>query len=67
MSIYEMVVTYLTAMFGRFRDDEDGGGAAEYIVIVGISVLAAAVIGGIIWTKLRNGANDVDVPTPAAP
>jgi len=32
MSDYEMVVSYLTAMFGRFRTDEDGGGMAEYIV-----------------------------------
>jgi Flp pilus assembly pilin Flp len=67
MSDYEMVVSYLTAMFGRFRTDEDGGGMAEYIVITGIALVAAVVVGGILWSKLKGGAEQVNVPSPAAP
>lgn len=67
MSQYEVVFSYLTALFGRFRDDEDGAGAAEYIVLTGVALVAAAVVAGILWAKLKGGAENVNVPSPAAP
>lgn len=67
MSEYEMLFTYLSAMFGRFRDDDDGAIAAEYIVLVGLAIVAAVVVGGVLWSKLKTGANNTDVPSPAAP
>jgi len=67
MSEYEMLFTYLSAMFGRFRDDEDGAIAGEYIVLVALALVAAAVVGGVLWSKLKTGANDTTVPAPQAP
>jgi Flp pilus assembly pilin Flp len=67
MSEYEMLFTYMSAMLGRFRDDDDGAIAAEYIVLVGLAIVAAVVVGGILWSKLKTGANNTDVPAPAAP
>ena len=66
MSEYEMLFTYLSAVFGRFRDDEDGF-AGEYIVLVGVALVAAVVVGGILWAKLKSGAESTNVPSPAAP
>ena len=57
----------LNDAFGRFRDDEDGAIAAEYIVLVGLAIVAAVVVGGVLWSKLKTGANDTTVPSPAAP
>jgi Flp pilus assembly pilin Flp len=67
MSDYEMITIYLHALFGRFRDDEGGAIAGEYIVMVGVGLVAAAAIAVVLWTKLRNGADNVEVPAPAAP
>ena len=66
MSEHEMLFTYLSAMVRRFRDDEDGF-AGEYIVLVGVALVAAVVVGGILWAKLKSGADNVNVPSPAAP
>lgn len=66
MTEYQIFFTYLSGMFGRFRDDERGD-MAQTLVITGVSLVAAAVVVAILWSKLKNGANDVTVPSPAAP
>ena len=66
MSQQQLLVTYLTALVGRFRDD-DRGDMAQTIVITGISLVAAAAVALLLWSKLKSGANNVEVPAPAAP
>ena len=66
MTQYQMIVGYLTALTGRFRDDERGQ-TAEWIVLVGFALVATAVVAGILWSKLKEGAGGVDVPAPQAP
>ena len=66
MSQQELLVTYLTALVGRFRDD-DRGDMAQTIVITGVSLVAAAAVALLLWSKLKSGANNVEVPAPAAP
>jgi len=70
MSTYELTRTYLEVLFGplmeRVRRDERGL-TAETIVLIAISLLGAAVVGGILWSKLKGGAEQVQVPAPAAP
>jgi hypothetical protein len=66
MSQHELFVTYFTALFGRFRDDERGD-MAQTIVITGVSLVAAAAVALLLWSKLKSGANNVEVPAPAAP
>ena len=66
MSQHELLVGYLTALFGRFRDDERGD-MAQTIVITGVSLVAAAAVALILWAKLKGGASDVEVPSPQAP
>ena len=39
MTQYEMIVGYLTALAGRFRDDERGIGVAETIVLTGFALV----------------------------
>ena len=67
MSDSEMVVTYLTALIGRFRRDDEGAIAAEYIVITGVALVAVATVALVLWAKLKGGAEDVVVPSPQAP
>ena len=67
MSDYQVLVTYLTALFGRLRHDERGSATAQEIVIIGAAILGAVAIAAILWAKLRGGAESVDVPAPAGP
>jgi hypothetical protein len=70
MSEYQMLRTYLEVLFGdvigRARRDERGA-TAEVIVLMGAGLLGAAAVAVILWGKLRSGAQDVNVPAPAAP
>lgn len=70
MSTVEMWQVYVTALFGelpaRARDDERGD-VAQTVVLVGVALVMAAAIAAIIWGKLRDGANDIEVPAPGAP
>ena len=66
MTTYDLYFTYLTALFGRFRDD-DRGQSAEWVVITGVAIVAAVVVAGIIWAKVKSGADNVTVPSPQAP
>ena len=45
----------------------DAGMTTETIVIMGVSLLGAAVISTILWAKLKGGANAVIVPPATAP
>ena len=67
MNQYEIIIGYLAALTGRFRDDERGLGVAETIVLTGFALLGAATIAVILWGKLKGGAGGVDVPAPQAP
>jgi hypothetical protein len=67
MSEYKVLVTYLSALLGRFRDDERGSTISQEIVVIGAALIGAFVIAGILWAKLKSGASDVNVPAPAAP
>jgi hypothetical protein len=67
MSEFQIVYTYLSALVGRFRDDERGSATAQDLVMLGVALVAAAVVAGVLWAKLKGGAEHVDVPTPAAP
>jgi hypothetical protein len=51
----------------RSLSDDRGATIGEYIVITLASLTGAAVVGGIIWLALRNGAETVVVESPAAP
>jgi hypothetical protein len=70
MSEYLMLRTYLEVVLGnvveRGRRDERGV-TAEAIVIMAASLVGALVVAGILWAKLKGGAENVNVPTPAAP
>jgi Holliday junction resolvasome RuvABC ATP-dependent DNA helicase subunit len=61
--------TLITAFVGRFVDlaDDERGQTVDHIVWTGIALLGAAVVAAIIWNKLKSGANDIQVPAPAAP
>ena len=70
MSEYQMLRTYLEMMFGNVihravRDER--GVTAETIVIMGASLLGAAAVAVVLWGKLKGGAENVNVPAPAAP
>ena len=52
---------------GRDRRRDDAGMTTETIVIMGVSLLGAAVISTILWAKLKGGANNVIVPPATAP
>jgi hypothetical protein len=67
MNQYEIIIGYLAALTGRFRDDERGLGVAETIVLTGFALVATAAIAIVLWTKLKGGANDINVPSPQAP
>jgi len=70
MNEYLLLRTYLEVVFGdvidRARRDERGV-TAEQIVIMAASLVGALAVAGILWSKLKGGAEGVNVPTPAAP
>jgi hypothetical protein len=70
MSNYHLLRSYLEVIFGqvvdRARTDERGV-TAEAIVIMGAALLGAAAVTVILWSKLKGGAEGVEVPAPAAP
>lgn len=51
----------------RSLSDDRGATIGEYIVITLASLTGAAVVGGIIWVALKNGAETVNVEAPPAP
>jgi hypothetical protein len=69
--IFNTYRALISVIIGRFvdltHDDEGGGSTAETIVWTGIAILGAIAVAAIIWNKLKTGANDVQVPAPAAP
>jgi hypothetical protein len=71
MSDYEIMTVWLRALIeplaGRVRDDDRGMGTSEFLLLTGAALAAALVIAGILWAKLRAGANNTTVPTPGAP
>jgi hypothetical protein len=70
MSELELWQSYLAVAFGRFFDRagrDERGYTVETLVWIGISALAVVAVAGILWAKLRSGANNVNVPAPAAP
>lgn len=71
MTEYQLMTVYLETLFGRVfdrvRTDERGAGTAEYLVLTLFGLAIAAAIAGVLWAKLRTGANNTDVPQPQAP
>lgn len=79
MTTYTMIRCYFEGLLTPFvepRDDhaddrcltdDRGATIGEYIVITLASLAGAAVVGGIIWLALRDGAENVVVDPPAAP
>ena len=78
MNTYIMFRTYIEGMLFPFvgpRDepeprsisDDRGATIGEYIVITLASLTGAAVVGGVIWLALKNGADNVNVEAPPAP
>lgn len=51
----------------RSLADDRGATIGEYIVITLASLAGAAVVGGVIWVALKNGADTVKVQAPAGP
>lgn len=78
MNTYTMFRTYVEGLLlplvepddeprpESFADDR-GATIGEYIVITLASLTGAAVVGGIIWLALKNGADTVNVEAPPAP
>jgi hypothetical protein len=70
MTIYQLLRTYLEAMFGnvydRARTDERGM-TAEAIIVTAAAIVGCLAVTLILWQKLKAGANNVTVPSPAAP
>ena len=68
MTHYQLYRSYLQARLGRLADrvvdDERGSATAEQIVMIGAAVVGAAIVGGIIWTKMQDGANNIQTPAP---
>ena len=64
----QVIQQYFRCLFGRISDlviaDERGSATAEQIVMIAAAVLGAAVIGGIIWAKMQDGANNIQTPAP---
>ena len=46
---------------------DDRGMAAEMIVVIGMSLVGAAVVGGILWAKLKSTAQGVTPPPTTLP
>ena len=46
---------------------DDRGMAAEFIVIIGMSLVGSAVVGGILWAKLKGAAQIVNTPPTTVP
>jgi hypothetical protein len=64
--IHFYVEGFLRRLVGRVIDDERGD-AAQTIVLVGVALLMAAAVAAIIWGKLQDGANNIQVPVPGGP
>lgn len=64
----EVIQQYFRCLFGRLTDrvihDERGSATAEQIMMIGLAVAGAAIVGGIIWAKMRDGANNIETPSP---
>lgn len=68
MTHYDMLRSYTEAwsarMARRVTTDERGAASAEQIVLIGAAVVGAGAVGVIIWTKMREGANNIQTPAP---
>jgi hypothetical protein len=68
MILVEVIQQYFRSLIeglaDRVVDDERGSATAEQILMIGLAVVGAAVIGGIIWQKMTDGANNIDTPSP---
>lgn len=64
----DVIQQYLRCRFGRFADrvieDERGSATAEQIVMIAAAAVGAAAVGVIIWQKMRDGANQIQTPSP---
>lgn len=47
-------------------DDPERGDAIQWVIVTAIGAAIAITVGAIIFTKLQNKANDIDVTTPGA-
>ena len=55
------------AWHARVRgDDPERGDAIQWVILTAIGAAIAITVGTIIYTKLQNKANSIDVTTPAA-
>ena len=70
MSQFQMLRTYFEVLFGdvvdRARSDERGM-TAEAIIVTAAALLGALAVTVVLWQKLKGGAENVQVPSPAAP
>lgn len=55
------------AWHARVRgDDPERGDAIQWVILTAVGAAIAITVGTIIYTKLQNKANSIDVTTPAA-
>ena len=55
------------ALASRIRDDDpERGDAIQWVILTAVGAAIAITVGTIIYTKLQNKANHIDVTTPAA-
>jgi len=55
------------AWHARVRDaDSERGDAIQWVILAAVGAAIAITVGTIIYTKLTNKANSIDVTTPAA-
>lgn len=62
--IQQYIRSIVSVIAGRVIDDERGSATAEQIVMIAAAVIGAAVVGGIIWAKMQDGANNISTPSP---
>lgn len=60
----DYVQTKAARLARRVVDDERGSATAEQIVMIAAAVVAAAGIAAVIWSKMSDGANNIQTPAP---
>jgi len=59
-------VALFNAVRARPREDPERGDAIQWVILTAVGAAIAITVGTIIYNKLTNKANSIDVTTPGA-